>query len=211
MRTMEQVQEIVRHAARELTGCDGATFVLRDVDKCYLRRRGRHQSAVEGPAFPARALHQRLDHAQRQAGDHRGHLRGCAHSPRCVPAHVREEPGDGADSQQLAHRRHRQLLGAAPRTHGRGSGAAAVARQHHRGRHRERAAAHGTRAARLTAHARARSGEPAARGIFFGGVARPARPGARTRHDASRRSKRSRPWAPALPSTCSRHAPTSGR
>lgn len=29
-RTMEDIQEIVRSSARELTGCDGATFVLRD-------------------------------------------------------------------------------------------------------------------------------------------------------------------------------------
>ncbi|WP_306591290.1 ATP-binding protein [Geothrix sp. 21YS21S-4] len=34
-RDVETIQEIVRHAARELTGADGATFVLRDGDKCH--------------------------------------------------------------------------------------------------------------------------------------------------------------------------------
>lgn len=34
-RTTEDIREIVRHAARELTGADGATFVLRDGDKCH--------------------------------------------------------------------------------------------------------------------------------------------------------------------------------
>ena len=29
------IQIIVRKAARELTGCDGATFVLRDGDRCH--------------------------------------------------------------------------------------------------------------------------------------------------------------------------------
>jgi GAF domain-containing protein len=34
-RSLGTVQRIVRTAARELTGCDGATFVLRDNGKCY--------------------------------------------------------------------------------------------------------------------------------------------------------------------------------
>ena len=34
-RTLPDIQRIVRTAARELTGCDGATFVLRDGDMCY--------------------------------------------------------------------------------------------------------------------------------------------------------------------------------
>lgn len=34
-RDLNSVQEIVRRAARELTGADGATFILRDHDKCY--------------------------------------------------------------------------------------------------------------------------------------------------------------------------------
>ena len=34
-RSMPDVQRIVRSAARELTGCDGATFVLRDDNMCY--------------------------------------------------------------------------------------------------------------------------------------------------------------------------------
>ena len=34
-RTLDRVMAIVRTAARELTGADGATFVLRDGDLCY--------------------------------------------------------------------------------------------------------------------------------------------------------------------------------
>lgn len=34
-RTLEEITKIVRHAARHLTGADGATFVLRDGNQCY--------------------------------------------------------------------------------------------------------------------------------------------------------------------------------
>src|SRR4051812_25330353 len=34
-RTVETVQDIVRHAARRLTGADGATFVLCDNEQCH--------------------------------------------------------------------------------------------------------------------------------------------------------------------------------
>lgn len=34
-RSLPEIQHIVRTAARELTGCDGATLVLRDDDMCY--------------------------------------------------------------------------------------------------------------------------------------------------------------------------------
>ncbi|HVM41776.1 MAG TPA: HAMP domain-containing sensor histidine kinase [Acidimicrobiia bacterium] len=34
-RTVDQIVDIVRSVARDLTGADGATFVLRDNDKCY--------------------------------------------------------------------------------------------------------------------------------------------------------------------------------
>ncbi|MBI2969277.1 MAG: histidine kinase, partial [Gammaproteobacteria bacterium] len=34
-RTLDRVMEVVRHAARELTGADGATFILRDGDLCF--------------------------------------------------------------------------------------------------------------------------------------------------------------------------------
>lgn len=34
-RTLDHVQRLVSHAARELTGCDGASFVLQDCGYCY--------------------------------------------------------------------------------------------------------------------------------------------------------------------------------
>jgi hypothetical protein len=35
IRELSTIVEIVRKAARQLTGADGATFVLRENDKCY--------------------------------------------------------------------------------------------------------------------------------------------------------------------------------
>ncbi|MDX1874600.1 sensor domain-containing diguanylate cyclase [Mycolicibacterium sp. 120266] len=34
-RSLPEIQRIVRHAAREVVGCDGTTFVLREGDTCY--------------------------------------------------------------------------------------------------------------------------------------------------------------------------------
>jgi GAF domain-containing protein len=56
--SLQDIQRIVRSAARELTGCDGATFVLRDNDKCYyadeeaIAPSGR---ATDSPSRPASA------------------------------------------------------------------------------------------------------------------------------------------------------------
>ncbi|WP_028626304.1 diguanylate cyclase domain-containing protein [Metapseudomonas resinovorans] len=36
-RDLDRIAEIVRSAARELVGADGATFVLRDGDRCYYK------------------------------------------------------------------------------------------------------------------------------------------------------------------------------
>jgi hypothetical protein len=36
-RDPDAVVEVVRHAARELVGADGATFVLRDNEQCFYR------------------------------------------------------------------------------------------------------------------------------------------------------------------------------
>lgn len=34
-RDIDRIAEVVRHAARDMTGADGATFILRDHDQCY--------------------------------------------------------------------------------------------------------------------------------------------------------------------------------
>lgn len=34
-RSVEGIVDIIRHAGRKLTGADGATFILKDQDKCY--------------------------------------------------------------------------------------------------------------------------------------------------------------------------------
>jgi len=51
---LERVMEIVRHAARALTGADGATFVLRDGDNCYYAEEDAIQPLWKGSRFPIR-------------------------------------------------------------------------------------------------------------------------------------------------------------
>lgn len=54
-RGLAEVQELVRHAARELTGCDGATFVLRDGDMCHYADEDAIAPLWKGHRFPIRA------------------------------------------------------------------------------------------------------------------------------------------------------------
>ncbi|GJF11615.1 hypothetical protein NGTWS0302_12430 [Mycolicibacterium cyprinidarum] len=51
-RTLPEIQCIVRTAARELTGCDGATFVLRDNGKCYYADEDAIAPLWKGSRFP---------------------------------------------------------------------------------------------------------------------------------------------------------------
>src|SRR5512134_2389917 len=51
-RTLEGVMAIVRSAARELTGADGATFVLRDGDLCYYADEDAIAPLWKGRRFP---------------------------------------------------------------------------------------------------------------------------------------------------------------
>jgi signal transduction histidine kinase len=51
-RSLDAVIEIVRHAARELTGADGATFVLRDGDNCYYADEDAISPLWKGERFP---------------------------------------------------------------------------------------------------------------------------------------------------------------
>jgi len=51
-RSLEEIQFIVRTAARELTGCDGATFVLRDGDSCYYADEDAIAPLWKGSRFP---------------------------------------------------------------------------------------------------------------------------------------------------------------
>ena len=54
-RTLAEVQEIVRHAARALTGADGATFVQRDVDQCFYVDEDAVAPLWKGKRFPMNA------------------------------------------------------------------------------------------------------------------------------------------------------------
>jgi len=51
-RSMEEISAIVRIAARELTGADGATFVLKDGDQCYYVDENAIQPLWKGRRFP---------------------------------------------------------------------------------------------------------------------------------------------------------------
>ncbi|MGB8389385.1 GGDEF domain-containing protein [Mycobacterium sp.] len=51
-RSLPDIQHIVRSSARELTGCDGATFVLRDNDKCYYAEEDAIAPLWKGSRFP---------------------------------------------------------------------------------------------------------------------------------------------------------------
>lgn len=51
-RDLQTVQEIVRTAARELTGADGASFVLRDNDHCYYADEDAIEPLWKGKRFP---------------------------------------------------------------------------------------------------------------------------------------------------------------
>lgn len=52
VRTMDEVMTIVRHAARRLTGADGATFVLLEKDLCYYADEDAIQPLWKGQRFP---------------------------------------------------------------------------------------------------------------------------------------------------------------
>jgi hypothetical protein len=54
-RSMEAVAEVVRRAARELTGADGASFVLRDGDRCYYADEDAISPLWKGQRFPMSA------------------------------------------------------------------------------------------------------------------------------------------------------------
>lgn len=54
-RSIETVQEIVRHAARELVGADGATFVLRDGGQCHYVDEDAIAPLWKGRRFPLEA------------------------------------------------------------------------------------------------------------------------------------------------------------
>ena len=54
-RDIDTVTSVVRTAARELTGADGATFVLKDEDKCYYADEDAIAPLWKGQRFPLSA------------------------------------------------------------------------------------------------------------------------------------------------------------
>jgi diguanylate cyclase (GGDEF)-like protein len=54
-RSLDAVAEVVRHAARELVGADGATFVLRDGEQCFYKDENAISPLWKGQRFPLQA------------------------------------------------------------------------------------------------------------------------------------------------------------
>ena len=54
-RNLDRIMEITRDAARELTGADGATFVLKDQDKCFYADENAISPLWKGQRFPMSA------------------------------------------------------------------------------------------------------------------------------------------------------------
>lgn len=54
-RNLDDIMAIVRHAARDLTGADGATFILRDGDKCHYADEDAIGPLWKGQRFPMKA------------------------------------------------------------------------------------------------------------------------------------------------------------
>ena len=54
-RDLQTIMDIVRHAARNLVNADGATFVLRDGDKCFYAEENAIQPLWKGQRFPLQA------------------------------------------------------------------------------------------------------------------------------------------------------------
>ncbi|HEX5840918.1 MAG TPA: diguanylate cyclase [Pseudomonas sp.] len=54
-RSLDTVADIVRHAARELVGADGATFVLRDGGQCFYKDEDAISPLWKGQRFPLQA------------------------------------------------------------------------------------------------------------------------------------------------------------
>ena len=54
-RSLNAVAEVVRHAARELVGADGATFVLRDGEQCFYKDEDAISPLWKGQRFPLQA------------------------------------------------------------------------------------------------------------------------------------------------------------
>ncbi len=55
VRSLHDIQRVVRSSARALTGCDGATFVLRDDEKCYYADEDTIAPLWKGSRFPIRS------------------------------------------------------------------------------------------------------------------------------------------------------------
>ncbi len=55
VRSLSGIVDVVRHAARDLTGADGATFVLRDGNQCYYAEENAISPLWKGKRFPMSA------------------------------------------------------------------------------------------------------------------------------------------------------------
>ena len=172
-RELDGVMEIVRRAARELTGADGASFVLRDQDQCYYADENAIAPLWKGMRFPMDICVSGWVMLNRQPAV----IEDIYSDPRAggrLSADVRQEPGTGADSHTGAAGRHRHLLGDAACADRGGSGRAGGVGRHDLGGDRERAVVPGAGTAGPRTDACPGTGKQGTRVLFLRGLARPA-------------------------------------
>ena len=73
-RTVAEVMLVVRVAAREVTGADGVTFVLREGENVYYAEENAIGPAMKGQAISCFCLHFRMGDAQSEVGGDREYL-----------------------------------------------------------------------------------------------------------------------------------------
>ena len=110
-RTLDDIMAVVRHAARELTGADGATFVLRDGDKCFYADEEAIAPLWKGQRFPMSTCVSGWTMLNRQVAVIEDIYADPTHSTRRLSTHFRKELSHGAYPARVAHWSDRELLG----------------------------------------------------------------------------------------------------
>ena len=93
---------VVRSAVRDLTGADGATFVLREGNNCHYVDEEAVSPLWKGQRLPHGTVRQRLGDAQPPACRYRGHRYGFACHKGHFPPDLCQKPGHGPGQQGKA-------------------------------------------------------------------------------------------------------------
>ncbi len=96
-RKMNVVTRIVSATARELTGADGATVILRDGNESYYADENAISSLWKGSRFPLNECASGWVMLNKKTGCHGGHLFRSQGIPQNVQSNFCEEYGHGSD------------------------------------------------------------------------------------------------------------------